>query len=130
MTVSPRIVFMGSPAFAVPSLRLLAGTYRTVGVVTQPDRPSGRGRTLVPPPVKEAALELGLPLIQPEKLRQPEAMQQLREWSPDVIIVAAFGQILRQEVLDLPPFGCVNVHASLLPRWGWYLTCFGELYEL
>ncbi|MEW5827541.1 MAG: methionyl-tRNA formyltransferase [Chloroflexota bacterium] len=117
MTVSPRIVFMGSPAFAVPSLRLLAGTYRTVGVVTQPDRPSGRGRTLVPPPVKEAALELGLPLIQPEKLRQPEAMQQLREWSPDVIIVAAFGQILRQEVLDLPPFGCVNVHASLLPRW-------------
>ncbi len=117
MTDSPRIVFMGSPDFAVPSLRLLAGAYRTVGVVTQPDRPSGRGRTLVAPPVKLAALELGLPVIQPEKLRQPEAMQQLRDWSPDLIVVAAFGQILRPDVLSLPRFGCVNVHASLLPRW-------------
>jgi methionyl-tRNA formyltransferase len=117
MTDSPRIVFMGSPNFAVPALRLLAGSYRTVGVVTQPDRPSGRGRTLVPPPVKEAALKLGLPTIQPEKLRQPEAMQQLRDWAPDVIIVAAFGQILKSDVLSLPRFGCINVHASLLPRW-------------
>jgi methionyl-tRNA formyltransferase len=117
MTDYPRIVFMGSPDFAVPTLRLLAGTYRTVGVVTQPDRPSGRGRTLVAPPVKLAALELGLPLVQPEKLRAPEVMQQLRDWAPDLIVVAAYGQILRQEVLDLPHFSCVNVHASLLPRW-------------
>lgn len=116
MTQPPRIVFMGSPDFAVPVLAALAGRYPLVGVVTQPDRPAGRGGTLKPPAVKEAALRLGLPVIQPEKLRQPEAMEQLRAWSPDVIVVAAFGQILRQNVLDLPPFGCVNVHASLLPR--------------
>jgi methionyl-tRNA formyltransferase len=114
---SPRVVFMGSPDFAVPSLRSLAGTYRICGVVTQPDRPSGRGRVLVPPPVKEVALELGLSIMQPEKLRAPEAMAQLQEWNPDVIVVAAFGQILRQAVLDLPRHGCINVHGSLLPRW-------------
>jgi methionyl-tRNA formyltransferase len=111
-----RIVFMGSPDFAVPSLEALSRRYPVVGVVTQPDRPAGRGRTLVLPPVKEAALRLGIPIIQPEKLRQPDAMEQLRGWSPDVIVVAAFGQILRPEVLDLPPFGCINVHGSLLPR--------------
>ncbi len=108
---------MGSPDFAVPVLRALAASYRICGVVTQPDRPSGRGGTLTPPPVKALALELGLPLMQPEKLRAPEALAQLEAWSPDVIIVAAFGQILRQNVLDLPRFGCVNVHGSLLPRW-------------
>lgn len=108
---------MGSPDFAVPSLRALAAAYRICGVVTQPDRPSGRGGVLTPPPVKVLAQELGLPLMQPEKLRAPEAMAQLTEWAPDVIIVAAFGQILRQNVLDLPRFGCVNVHGSLLPRW-------------
>ncbi len=91
---------MGSPDFAVPSLRALAATYRICGVVTQPDRPSGRGGVLTPPPVKVLAQELGLPLMQPEKLRAPEAMAQLTEWAPDVIIVAAFGQILRQNVLD------------------------------
>ncbi len=112
-----RIVFMGSPDFALPSLRALASHYHVVGVVTQPDRTSGRGRELKPPPVKRLAQELGIPLIQPEKLRQPEAMQQLREWNPDLIVVAAFGQILRPEVLQLPRFGCLNVHASLLPRW-------------
>lgn len=117
MNESTRIVFMGSPDFAVPVLRALAGSYRICGVVTQPDRPSGRGGKLTPPPVKVLAEELGLPLMQPEKLRAPEAMAQLTEWAPDVIIVAAFGQILRQNVLDLPRFGCVNVHGSLLPRW-------------
>ena len=108
---------MGSPDFAVPALEALARDYPIVGVVTQPDRPAGRGGTLKPPAVKEAALRLGLPIIQPEKLRQPEAMDQLRAWAPDLIVVAAFGQILRPEVLDLPKFGCINIHGSLLPRW-------------
>lgn len=108
---------MGSPDFAVPTLEALAAHYPVVGVVTQPDRPAGRGQNLTPPPVKEAALRLGLPVIQPEKLRHPEALEQLRLWAPDVIVVAAFGQILRSDVLDLPRFGCINVHASLLPRW-------------
>jgi methionyl-tRNA formyltransferase len=116
MTSLARIVFMGSPDFAVPILEALSKHCSILGVVTQPDRPAGRGGTLKPPAVKEAALRLGLPVIQPERLRQPETMDQLRAWAPDVIVVAAFGQILRQDVLDLPPFGCVNVHASLLPR--------------
>jgi methionyl-tRNA formyltransferase len=117
MTIQARIVFMGSPDFAVPTLEALAARYPIRGVVTQPDRPAGRGRTLVPPAVKLAAQDLGLPVIQPERLRQPEAMEGLRAWHPDLIVVAAFGQILRQEVLDLPKFGCLNIHASLLPRW-------------
>jgi methionyl-tRNA formyltransferase len=111
------VVFMGSPDFALPTLRALAEKYRVIGVVTQPDRASGRGRELKPPPVKLLAQELEIPVIQPEKLRQPEALEQLRAWNPDLIVVAAFGQILRKEVLDLPRFGCINVHASLLPRW-------------
>ena len=86
-------------------------------MVTQPDRASGRGRELKAPPVKTLALELGLPVMQPERLKQPEAMEQLRVWAPDLIVVAAFGQILKKDVLDLPRFGCINVHASLLPRW-------------
>lgn len=108
---------MGSPDFAVPILAGLAEQYSIVGVVTQPDRPSGRGRVMTPPPVKILAQELNLPLMQPLKLRVPEAFDQLATWKPDVIIVAAFGQILRQNVLDLPPLGCINVHASYLPRW-------------
>jgi len=108
---------MGSPDFAVPVLDALAAKFQVVGIVTQPDRPAGRGQVLRAPPVKEAALRLGLPLIQPEKLRQPEAMTSLQAWKPDLIVVAAFGQILRPAVLDLPPLGCINVHASLLPRW-------------
>lgn len=108
---------MGSPDFSLPGLRALAGAYEVVGVVTQPDRPSGRGRGLKAPPVKTLALELNIPVIQPEKLREPTAMDQLRAWSPDAIVVAAFGQILKKDVLDLPRFGCINVHASLLPRW-------------
>jgi methionyl-tRNA formyltransferase len=112
-----RVVFMGSPEFSVPSLQALSAHYIVAGVVTQPDRPAGRGQTLTPPPVKVLAQQLGLPTIQPRKLRLPEAMQQLHAWKPDLIVVTAFGQILRQEVLDLPHFGCINVHASLLPRW-------------
>ena len=108
---------MGSPEFALPGLRALAGAYEVVGVVTQPDRAAGRGRGLTPPPVKRLALELGLHVLQPEKLRQPEAMQALRDLQPELIVVAAFGQILKPEVLDLPAQGCLNVHASLLPRW-------------
>jgi methionyl-tRNA formyltransferase len=115
--MTTRLVFMGSPDFAVPILRRLTEQYPVVGVVTQPDRPSGRGRALTPPPIKLLADELGLPVIQPERLKDPAAMQQLQVWQPDLIVVAAFGQILRRPVLDLPPHGCVNVHASLLPRW-------------
>jgi methionyl-tRNA formyltransferase len=112
-----KVVFMGSPDFSLPTLRALANTYDVVGVITQPDRASGRGRELKAPPVKTLALELGIPVMQPEKLRQPEAMEQLQKWNPDLVVVAAFGQILRKDVLELPRFGCINVHASLLPRW-------------
>lgn len=112
------IVFMGSPLFAVPVLRALARDFNVSGVVTQPDKPAGRGRELRPCPVKAAALELGLPVIQPEKLRgNMAAFEQIQAWNPAVIVVAAFGKLLRKDVLDLPAFGCLNVHASLLPRW-------------
>jgi methionyl-tRNA formyltransferase len=108
---------MGSPEFSLASLRSLNSRYAVVGVVTQPDRPAGRGQTLTPPPVKVLAGELGIPLIQPRRLREPEAQAQLQAWAPDLIVVAAFGQILRQNVLDLPRYGCINVHGSYLPRW-------------
>ena len=112
-----RAVFMGSPEFASPVLRRLAAEYQVVGVVTQPDRPAGRGRVLMPPPVKNLAQELNLPVIQPHRLSEPDALQNLHRWAPDLIVVTAFGQILRPAVLDLPKYGCINVHASLLPRW-------------
>ena len=108
---------MGSPEFALPSLERLAELYSVVGVVTQPDRPAGRGMTLTPPPVKRLAERLGIATIQPEKLRAQGAFEQLQAWQPELIVVTAFGQILRQNVLDLPRLGCINVHASLLPRW-------------
>jgi methionyl-tRNA formyltransferase len=108
---------MGTPEFSVPTLKALTDAHRVVGVVTQPDRRAGRGRDLRPSPVKKVALERDLPLYQPRTLRTPEAVKRLKDWKPDVIVVAAFGQILRQDVLDLPPHGCLNVHASLLPRW-------------
>ena len=113
-----RIIFMGTPHFAVPSLEALwwAG-YDIAAVVTQPDAPAGRGQHLVAPPVKQFALAHGLPILQPESLKPPEVVEQLRALQPRVIVVAAFGQILRQHVLDIPPMGCINVHASLLPRW-------------
>ncbi len=112
-----RIVFMGSPDFALPTLKVLKSHFNVVGVVTQPDRPAGRGRKSQAPDVKKLAVSLGLPFIQPATLKDESALQQLKNWAPNVIVVAAFGQILRENVLNLPPFGCVNVHASLLPRW-------------
>ncbi len=112
-----RIVFMGSPDFALPTLKILESHFNVVGVVTQPDRPAGRGRKPQAPDVKKLAVSLGLRYIQPATLKDESALQQLKDWAPDVIVVAAFGQILRENVLNLPPFGCVNVHASLLPRW-------------
>lgn len=111
------IVFMGAPDFAVPSLRRLMAGQRVAGVVTQPDRPAGRGRQLQPPPIKRVAQEAGIPVYQPPSLRSEAAIAPLREWRPDLIVVVAFGQILRPLVLNLPPRGCLNVHASLLPRW-------------
>jgi methionyl-tRNA formyltransferase len=112
-----RVVFLGSPDFALPTLEGLASHYSLVGVVTQPDRPAGRGRRLASPPVKQAAQRLGIPVLQPPRLRAPEAAAALAAWQPDLIVVAAFGQILRPDVLALPAYGCLNVHASLLPRW-------------
>jgi methionyl-tRNA formyltransferase len=114
-----RIVFMGTPGFAVPILEALAAQqdYELVCVVTQPDRPAGRGRRLAVSAVKEAALAWGLPVWQPPTLRNPEAVERLRALSPTVIVIAAFGQILRPNVLAIPPWRCINVHASLLPRW-------------
>ena len=112
-----RVVFMGSPEFAVTSLeRLVINGYDVVAVYTQPDRPAGRGRALVAPPVKEAAVKRGLPMLQPDSLRSVGAVAQLAAFKPDVIVVCAFGQILPQSVLDVPPYQCVNVHFSLLPR--------------
>ncbi|HOR00146.1 MAG TPA: methionyl-tRNA formyltransferase [Anaerolineae bacterium] len=111
-----RIVFMGTPEFAVPSLRALAERYEVTLVVTQPDRPAGRSRALRAPAVKAAAQALGLPVYQPESLRGPEALARLQQVAPTAIVVAAYGEILRRNVLALPPRGCVNVHASLLPR--------------
>jgi len=115
--MTARIVFMGTPAFAVPVLKALADVYQVVGVVTQPDQPAGRGQRLTPPPVKQVAAVRGLPLSQPQSLRTPEALAQLATWRPQVIVVAACGYLLPQAVLDLPPHGCLNVHPSLLPRW-------------
>lgn len=115
--MQPRIVFMGSPEFALPTLKALADRYLLAGVVTQPDRPAGRGREVKSPPVKILAEQFAIPLIQPVRLKEPEALNQLQRWDPDLIVVAAYGQILHPEVLDLPAYGCLNVHASLLPRW-------------
>ncbi len=112
-----KIVFMGSPEFAIPSLLGLIENFNVVGVVTQPDKPAGRGKVLKSPPIKEIALRYEINFIQPIKLKDPGVFEKLQSWAPDVIVVVAFGQILRQEVLDLPDFGCVNVHGSLLPRW-------------
>jgi methionyl-tRNA formyltransferase len=112
------IVFVGTPAFAVPALRRLhADGHEISAVVTQPDRPAGRGRRTTPPPVKLAAAELGLPVWQPATLRDADVLGQVAALKPEVIVAVAYGQILRREVLDLPPRGVVNVHPSLLPRW-------------
>ncbi|MBE2224332.1 MAG: methionyl-tRNA formyltransferase [Anaerolineae bacterium] len=117
MPTMSKVVFMGTPDFSVPSLKALIETQDVVGVVTQPDRPAGRGQQLKPSPVKVVAEAAGIPVYQPKSLRKEAAAEPLHVWNPDVIIVAAFGQILRPHVLDLPPHGCLNIHASLLPRW-------------
>ncbi|MEF7437026.1 methionyl-tRNA formyltransferase [Paenibacillus lautus] len=112
------IVFMGTPAFAVPSLEMLiAEGYTIAAVVTQPDRPQGRKKVLTPTPVKEAALRHGIPVLQPQRLRNPEAVAELAEYKPDLIVTAAYGQILPKSVLDMPALGCLNVHGSLLPAY-------------
>jgi methionyl-tRNA formyltransferase len=113
-----RIVFMGSPEFARPVLqRLIESEHEIVAVYTQPDRPSGRGRKPAPPPIKTLALGHGLEVRQPKSISRPEVVDELRLLAPDIGIIAAYGQILRQAVLDVPPLGILNVHASLLPRW-------------
>ncbi len=119
MTQPLRLVFMGTPDFAVPSLRaLLDGEDAVVGVCTQPDQPAGRGMALRPSPVKVCALEHQVPVFQPPKLRRvPAVLEQLTSWHPDLIVIAAYGKILPPPILDLPPHGCINVHASLLPKY-------------
>jgi len=113
-----RIVFMGTPEFAVPSLEeLLRSDDQVVGVISQPDRPKGRGQQLVAPPVKLVAERAGIPVVQPLKIRTPDFMQALSAWKPDLIAVTAFGRILHTPILQLPPMGCVNVHGSLLPKY-------------
>ncbi|MCY3886181.1 MAG: methionyl-tRNA formyltransferase [Chloroflexi bacterium] len=113
-----RLAFFGSPEFAVPTLRALIGSpWRPVVVVTQPDRPAGRSRKLTAPPAKIAAEEAGVPVIQPERLREPESVAALAAYKPNLQVIAAYGQIIRRAVLDLPAHGTLNVHASLLPRW-------------
>ncbi len=113
-----RTVFMGTPEFAVPTLEvLLQAGLNLVGVYTQPDRPKGRGQALAIPPVKEMALRYNIPVFQPQKLRAPEVVEELRALAPDLIVVVAFGQILPKSVLEIPRYGCINVHASLLPKY-------------
>ncbi len=113
-----RIVFMGTPDFSVPVLEsLVNGGHEVVGVVTQPDKPKGREKTMTMTPVKEKALKLGLAVYQPAKVREPEFVEVLKGLKPDIIVVVAFGQILRKSVLEIPPLGCVNIHASLLPKY-------------
>ena len=112
-----RVIFMGSPDFALPSFHVLAQDFDLVGVVTRPDRPAGRGRRLTASPIKLASLEIGVSPLQPRSLSSPEVLVSLRQLEPDVIVVAAYGQILPLSILELPPYGCINVHASLLPRW-------------
>ena len=114
-----RIVFMGTPDFAVGSLKALCecGKHEIVGVITQPDRPKGRGNKMLMTPVKEYALEQGYEVYQPEKVKTPEFVQILRSMQPELVVVAAFGQFLSQEILTMPKYGCINVHASLLPKY-------------
>jgi methionyl-tRNA formyltransferase len=113
-----RLVFFGTPAFAVPTLeRVVEMGHQVVAVVTQPDRPRGRGQHAAPPPVKEVALRLGLPVYQPERVRRPEALEYLRALAVDAMVVVGYGQIIPQSVIDLAPLGILNVHGSLLPKY-------------
>lgn len=113
-----RVIFMGTPDFAVGTLQAIARAgYEIVLVVSQPDKPKGRGNVMQAPPVKEAAMALGIEVYQPRRVRMPECVELLREYRPDMIVVAAFGQILPPEILAMPRYGCINVHASLLPKY-------------
>lgn len=113
-----RIVFMGTPDFAVGALEaLIRAKHEILLVVTQPDKAKGRSGQLIPPPVKACALEHGLPVFQPERIKRPEAVEELKKQEADLFVVAAFGQILSQEILDMPKYGCLNIHASLLPKY-------------
>lgn len=113
-----RVVFMGTPDFAVGTLEaIVAAGHEVAGVVTQPDKPKGRSKTLVPTPVKAAALSHGLTVYQPERIRRAEAVEEIRRMDPEIIVVVAFGQIIPKEILDMAPYGCINVHASLLPDY-------------
>lgn len=113
-----RIVFMGTPDFSVPTLEaLVQGGHQVIAAVTQPDKPKGRGKSVLMTPVKEKALELSIPVYQPEKVRDPEFIEILKAMDPDVMVVVAFGQLLPKSVLEIPRYGCVNVHASLLPKY-------------
>jgi len=118
MTAPLRLIFMGTPDFAVPSLQaLLEGPDQVVAVVCQPDRQRGRGKILSPPPVKALAQQHGIPVLQPVKVRHPDVIEEIRALKPDLIVVIAFGQILPKALLEIPGKGCINVHASLLPRY-------------
>lgn len=112
-----RVVFMGTPEFAVPCLATLHEQCEVIAVITQPDKPRGRGQKMMPSPVKAWAVEHNLPVYQPEKIKTEEFTVKLEEMKPDLMVVVAFGQILSQRILDIPEFGCINVHASLLPRY-------------
>ena len=113
-----RIVFMGTPDFSVPALEaLVEGGHEVVAAITQPDKPKGRGKAVLMTPVKEKAMELGIPVYQPVKVREPEFVEKLRQMKPDAIVVVAFGQILPKSILEIPRYGCVNIHASLLPKY-------------
>lgn len=112
------VVYMGTPEFAVPPLQAIINANHTVaGVFTQPDKPKGRGYVLTPPPVKECAINNNIPVFQPKSMKDGEALEILKKLNPDVIVVVAFGKLLPKEILDLPKYGCINVHASLLPKY-------------
>ena len=113
-----KVVYMGTPDFAVPPLEALVKSgYEVTAVVTQPDKPKGRGKTLMPTPVKEEAMKHEIPVYQPLKVRDPEFVEILEKLTPDIIVVAAFGQIIPKKILDMPKYGCINIHASLLPKY-------------
>ncbi len=113
-----KVIFMGTPDFAVQTLkRLISSGHEVTGVVTQPDKPKGRGKALSPTPVKEVALEAGIPVFQPRRVRDSEALETLRGIEADVIVVVAFGQLIPKEILEMKKYGCINVHGSLLPKY-------------
>ena len=112
-----KVVFMGTPDFAVPTLQKLIEKHEVVAVVTQPDKPKGRGKKMMFPPVKEVALENNIPVLQPLKIREEESIKELQKFEADIFVVVAYGQILPEVILNMPKYGCVNVHGSLLPKY-------------